>query len=107
MTHRVHPYAYRLGVIRTWRSRWFNRKDFVINLREDTLLREWLLERLRQSHLEAVEIERSPNVLHVIVKTSRPGFIIGRGGEGAEKLKNEIKKKIWKIQRRFGTPERN
>jgi small subunit ribosomal protein S3 len=94
-----------LGQIRTWKSRWFSRKDFITNLREDNLLRDWIEDKLRQSHLEAVEIERSTNTLHIIIKTSRPGLIIGRGGEGAEKLKNEIKKQIWKIRRRFGMPE--
>ncbi len=101
MTHRVHPYAFRLGILKPWKSRWFSAKKFSRNLREDTLLREWLLKHLRQSHIRDIEIERSPNTLHVIVKTSRPGFLIGRGGEGAEKLKEEIKKFLAGVTRRF------
>lgn len=101
MTHRVHPYIYRVGQIRNWKSRWFDSKKFSELLREDVLLRKWLENRLRQSHIEVVEIERSPNVLQVIIKTSRPGLLIGRGGEGAEKLKTEIKKVILGIRRRF------
>lgn len=101
MTHRVHPYVFRIGILTPWKSRWFNPKKFREYLREDTLLREWLEKKLRQSHIEVVEIERSPNIVHVIIKTSRPGILIGRGGEGAEKLKDEIKKHIVKTARRF------
>lgn len=101
MTHRVHPYIFRIKQLRPWKSRWFNRRDFQNYLREDTLLRLWLDKRLRQAHIETVEIERSPNVLHVLVKTSRPGILIGRGGEGAERLKDEIKRELQKISKRF------
>lgn len=101
MTHTVHPYIFRIGHLNAWKSRWFNNKKFRDYLREDTLLREWLQKRLRQSHILGVEIERSPNTMHVIVKTARPGILIGRGGEGAEKLKEEIKKRLFKIQKQF------
>lgn len=104
MTHRVHPYGFRIGIIKPWKSRWFSRKKFVENLREDTLLREWLSEKLRQSHIESIDIERSPNVLHIILKTSRPGFLIGRSGEGAEKLKREVTQFLAKVGRRFKAP---
>lgn len=103
MTHRVHPYVFRIGQIRPWKSRWFSTKKFQEYLREDTLTREWLQKKLRSAHIETVEIERSPNVTHIILKTSRPGILIGRGGEGAEKLKDEIKKKFLQISQRFGT----
>jgi len=76
-------------------------------LREDTLLRAHLKERLRQSHVELIEIERSPNIIQVIIKTSRPGILIGRSGEGAEKLKKEIAKYLHKLDQRFKkTPEK-
>lgn len=107
MTHRVHPYIFRIGELRPWKSRWFTRKKFQEYLREDSFVREWLDKKLRNAHIEAVEIERSPNVVHVIIKTSRPGVLIGRGGEGAERLKEEIKKRFFKIAKRFGTkPEK-
>ncbi len=74
---------------------------------EDSRLREWLEPKLAASHIEALEIERSPNVLHVIIKTARPGILIGRGGEGAERLKEDIKKQIAKAWKRFGiVPEK-
>lgn len=101
MTHRVHPYIFRIGQLTSWKSRWFHRKKFQDYLREDVLLREWMQKKLRQAHLDAVEIERSPNTMNIIIKTSRPGILIGRGGEGAEKLKADIVKELWRIAKRF------
>lgn len=104
MTHRVHPYIFRIGKTTAWKSRWLSRKQFVENLREDTLLRGWLMEKLRHGHIEVIEIERAPNALQVIIKTSRPGLLIGRSGEGAEKLKVDIQTRLLKIRRRFRIP---
>lgn len=110
MTHRVHPYVFRLGETTTWKSRWFNLKKFPVWLREDTLLREWLWRRLRGVHVSAIEIERSPTTLNLVIKTSRPGILIGRGGEGIEKLRKDIEAKLRAIGRRSGprvrAPER-
>src|SRR3989338_7680590 len=103
MTHRVHPYIFRIGRTTTWKSRWFDMKNLAGNLREDTILREWLDKKLRAAHVEKIEIERSPNLMHVIVRTSRPGILIGRGGTGAEDLKNQIKKKLFDVGKRFQT----
>lgn len=103
MTHRVHPYIFRIGQTTVWKSRWFNSKRFVQYLREDTLLREFLERRLKASHIERVEIERSPASIQVIVKTARPGILIGRGGEGAARLKQEIELFIARITRRWSS----
>ena len=90
MSHTVHPYAHRLGIIRDWRSRWFSRGNaYRRQLRVDVLLREYLEKRLKGFYVSAVEVERGTNTLRVIVKTTRPGMIIGRSGEGAVKLKND------------------
>jgi len=90
MTHTSHPYSMRLGIIRPWKSRWFSDKDYQKFLKEDVLLREYLEEKLRGMLVDAVEIERFPSALNVIIKTARPGLLIGRGGEGIEKLKKEV-----------------
>lgn len=100
MTHRVHPYIFRINQLTTWRSRWFSRKKFAEYLCEDTLLREWMTKKLRASHIDAIEMERSPGILSVIIKTSRPGTLIGRAGAGAEKLKQEIESYLAGIARR-------
>lgn len=91
MTHRVHPYAHRLTIIRDWQSRWFGKgAKYVEFLKADVLLREFLTKRLRGSYIDRVDIERGENFYKIIIRTSRPGMIIGRGGDGITKLKSEI-----------------
>ncbi|MDP3996207.1 MAG: 30S ribosomal protein S3 [bacterium] len=91
MSHTVHPYSHRLGIIRDWKSRWFGVKgkysDF---LKSDITIREYLDKRLRGLYISEVEIERSEKTLRIIIRTSRPGIIIGRSGEGAIKLRNDL-----------------
>lgn len=90
MTHKVHPYAHRLGLLTDWRSRWFGGRDnYQASLRTDVLVREFLEKKLRGMYVSAVEMERGANYWRVIVKTSRPGMVIGRSGEGATKLRQE------------------
>jgi small subunit ribosomal protein S3 len=94
MTHTVHPYAHRLGVIRDWKSRWFaaNPKQFRENVMIDTTIRRFLKKRLRGMYVTSVEIERTRQAIRILIKTSRPGLVIGRGGEGSQKLTKEITK---------------
>lgn len=94
MTHNVHPYVFRLGLIRDWKSRWFHRSQYAQFLKEDTLLREWLMKKLRNNFIESVDIERSPREFRITIHTPRPGLIIGRGGEGIERLKKEVDVKL-------------
>lgn len=91
MSHISHPYAMRIGILRTWKSRWFSDKEYRALLREDLAIRDFLQKRLRGTAVDSVEIERTPAVLSIVIKTARPGLLIGRGGEGAEKLKGEIR----------------
>ncbi len=91
MSKHVHPYSHRLGILRDWKSRWFTAdKKYREFLKCDVLLREFLTKKLRGMYVAGIEIERSEKNMRVIIKTSRPGMIIGRSGEGAVKLKNEI-----------------
>ncbi len=95
MTHRVHPYAHRLGVIRDWRSRWFAMGDkYKKALKADLMLREWLDVRMRGMFMAGVDIERGQKSMRIVIKTSRPGVIIGRNGEGSQKLRNDIIKML-------------
>lgn len=95
MSKTVHPYAHRLITLRDWRSRWFaDPKKYVAYLKGDVLIRQYLEKKLRGMYVSGIEIERSRKATRFIVKTSRPGLIIGRNGEGAAKLKEEILKKI-------------
>ena len=97
MTHTVHPYSHRLGILRDWKSRWFSPKgQYKINLRGDVLIREYLEKKLKGFFIADIEIERSAKALRVIISTSRPGMIIGRQGDGAEALRQELKKLLEK-----------
>ncbi len=91
MSHTVHPYAHRIGIIRGWKSRWFSMHSrFRKNLKCDVLVREWLEKKMRGQYIADIEMERGENNFRIIIKTSRPGMVIGRNGEGAVKLKNDI-----------------
>ncbi len=97
MSKIVNPFAHRLGIIRDWRHRWFAQGPaYVENLKGDILLRQYLLKMLRGMYIGGLEIERNRKTLRVVLKTSRPGVIIGRSGEGSVKLKNSIAKFLTK-----------
>lgn len=99
MTHIVHPYAHRLGIIRDWKSRWFGAKDdFKKFLKGDVLIRKFLDKRLHGSHIAGVEIERNAKTFRILIKTARPGMVIGRAGEGSVKLKNDILKEATRLK---------
>ena len=104
MSKVVHPFAHRLGIIRDWRHRWFaigpKYQEF---LKADILLREFLVRELRGMYIGGIELERGAKTLRVIIKTSRPGLIIGRSGEGSTKLKNKIVSFLRKYK--LGVPE--
>jgi small subunit ribosomal protein S3 len=93
MGQKVHPYGFRLGVTKTWRSRWFAKQDYAKLLREDLELKESLRTRLKAAGVSAVEVDRPGNKLRITIFTSRPGIIIGRKGAEIEKLKLDLAKK--------------
>ncbi|MBI1888364.1 MAG: 30S ribosomal protein S3 [Candidatus Spechtbacteria bacterium] len=99
MSHKVHPLAFRLGVHATWKSRWFDAKNYVGKLREDIASREFLTKKLRSSGLQNLEIERTQNKLLIVIHTSRPGLIIGRAGTGIETLQKEVQKVLESARR--------
>ncbi len=100
MTHVVHPYSHRLGIIRDWKSRWSGKdtKAYVDHLRADVLVRAWLTKRLRGMYISLIEMERSEKQYRIMIHTSRPGMIIGRGGDGIEKLRAALKKEMARLK---------
>ncbi len=96
MTHTVHPYAHRLGVIRNWKSRWFAKDDTTYreNLLIDLQLRRFFKKRLRGYYVTAIDIERTQKTLRITIATARPGMVIGRGGENSVKLQKEVEQKV-------------
>lgn len=93
MGQKVHPYGFRLGVTKTWRSRWFAKQDYSRLLEEDMNLKESLRGRLKAAGVSSVEVDRPGNKLRVTIRTSRPGIIIGRKGAEIEKLKTDLAQK--------------
>jgi small subunit ribosomal protein S3 len=93
MGQKVHPYGFRIGFNKTWRSRWYAEKKYAELLHEDLRLRADLKRRLGGAGVSAIEIERAANKLKVNILTSRPGIIIGRKGAEVDRLKEEIRKR--------------
>ncbi len=99
MSKIVHPYAHRLTILRDWKSHWFaDAGKYREYLRGDVLLREYLEKKLRGQYVSSIEIERNQKTTRFTLRTSRPGLIIGRSGEGAAKLKSDILKKMDKLK---------
>ncbi len=93
MGQKTHPYGFRLGYNKTWRSRWFARREYADLLHEDVELRDRLKKRLASAGVSSIEIERAANKLVIRIYTARPGIIIGRKGSEIDKLKNEIQQR--------------
>ena len=90
MGHKVHPVGFRLGVIKTWKSRWFATKDYATFLHEDLRLRKVVKEKLFHAGVGKVDVERAGNRIKVNIHTARPGIIIGKKGIEVDKLKKEL-----------------
>ncbi|MGH9717721.1 MAG: 30S ribosomal protein S3 [Candidatus Acidiferrales bacterium] len=93
MGQKTHPYGFRLGYNKGWRSRWFAKKEYADLLHEDVVLRRQLKERLKSAGVDSIDVERAANKLVVRIYTARPGIIIGRKGSEIDKLKNEVQKR--------------
>ncbi len=92
MGQKVHPIGFRIGVIRTWSSRWYEQKNYAKWLHEDIRIREHVKKALGHAGISSVEIERAANKVRVNVHTARPGIVIGKRGAGVEQAKKELQK---------------
>lgn len=90
MGQKVHPYGFRLGYTKPWRSRWFAKQGYATLLHEDLKLKDELRRRLKAAGISSIEIDRPGNRLRLTIRTARPGIIIGRRGSEIEKLKQEL-----------------
>ncbi len=90
MGQKTHPYGFRLGIIKPWRSRWFARRDFAELLQEDDLVRKYLRTRLAHAAVADVHVERKPGKATVTIFTGRPGVVIGKRGAEVDKLRDEL-----------------
>ncbi len=92
MGHKVHPYGFRIGIIRDWKAKWFNEKHYMETLHDDLKLRKEIKYRLREGAVARVELDRQGNDIIVTIFTARPGIVIGRGGQRAEELRAQLEK---------------
>jgi small subunit ribosomal protein S3 len=92
MGNKINPVILRTGITNTWRSKWFSKKEFKENLKQDILIRGDVMKKWRSSAIADVVIERFATKIKIIIKTARPGVLIGRGGSGAEDVTKYIKK---------------
>jgi small subunit ribosomal protein S3 len=95
MGHKVNPKSLRIGITTNWRSRWFGKKDYKQCLKEDILMRRLVMQRWKNAGIADVEIERSSGTIKLIIRTSRPGVLIGRGGSGIEDISKILKKEFY------------
>jgi small subunit ribosomal protein S3 len=95
MGHKAHPHSLRIGITTGWKSRWFATKAFAAQLQEDIQIRHAIQKKWKSAAIADVEIERGANEVKVIIKTSRPGVLIGRGGSGIEDISVFLKKSFF------------
>ncbi len=96
MGQKVHPYGFRLGVIKDWRSRWYDEKRYTDLLHEDVEIRRLIHSTYEEAGISTVEIERKANEVTVTIHTSRPGIVIGRGGQRVDELRVLLENKTGK-----------
>jgi len=100
MTHKTHPKILRIGINEDWLSKGFYRKKFPQFLEEDFKIRSFLTKKFPKTTIKDIEIERGATFLKIIIKTPKPAFIIGRAGDEVKKLKKEIEKLIFQLQKK-------
>ena len=109
MGHKVHPYGFRLGIIKDWRARWYDSKHYTELVGEDLEIRRIIRSAYREAGVSLVEIERKANEVTVTIHTSRPGIVIGRGGQRVDEVRALLEKKTGKRVRlnilEIGQPE--
>lgn len=99
MGHKINPQGLRIGITNTWRSKWFNKKEYSQLLKQDINLRDGIMQKWKTSAIADVEIIRSASAVKLIIKTARPGVLIGRGGNGIEEIQKYIKNNYLKNQK--------
>jgi small subunit ribosomal protein S3 len=89
---KVHPIGFRLGIVKTWDSKWYEEKNYATWLHEDIAIREFVKKSLGHAGVSKVEIERAANKVKVNVHTARPGIVIGKRGAGIETIKKDLQR---------------
>ena len=98
MGHKVHPKIHRTQVIYTWDSRWFSKNNYAEFAQQDLLIREYLLKKFKDAGIDSMSVERAPKSVNVTILSAKPGFIIGRSGEGLNEVRKHIERSILKMK---------
>jgi small subunit ribosomal protein S3 len=96
MGHKVHPVGFRLGIIKTWESKWYSDRHFVTYLQEDLRVRKAIRSMYPEAGVSLVEIDRQANNVSLTIHTARPGILIGRGGQRVDEMRKSLEKLIFK-----------
>jgi len=100
MGNKINPIGFRLGITQDWKSKWFSqKKEYKTNLRQDIEIRQDIAKKWKAALISEVEIVRSAKMIKIIIKTARPGVLIGRGGSGIEEVKSYIHTKFFNKSR--------
>lgn len=99
MGHKVNPVGLRIGITKAWKSKWFNKREYRKNFKEDIEVREAIAKKWKNALISEVEVERSAAMIKFIIKTARPGVLIGRGGSGIADIQSFIKTNFLKNQK--------
>ncbi len=94
MGHKVHPKIHRMQVIYSWDSKWFSKDKYAKYAKQDIHIREFLMKKFKDAHIDAIGIERGPKNMKITIYAAKPGFIIGRGGQGLEMVRKHIERKF-------------
>lgn len=97
MGHKVHPKIHRTGILFPWTSRWVSKRNYSEYLQQDIGIREYLMKRFLDAHIDCVYVERSPKNITVTIYVAKPGVIIGRGGQGLNDLRKDLERKFLKM----------
>src|SRR4030042_2232863 len=99
MGQKVNPRGLRIGITTNWKSRWYSKKEYPKQLREDFGIRRMIEDQRRNAAVGSGDVERSAGLVRVIIRTARPGVIIGRGGTGIEDIRKMVKAKFFKTRK--------
>ncbi len=91
MGQKTHPVGFRLGIVKSWNSSWFDEKDYAVKLGEDLQLRKYIRSRLEKASVSKIEIERTAKRVILTIHTARPGIVIGKKGSEVDKLREELR----------------
>ncbi|PKL74522.1 MAG: 30S ribosomal protein S3, partial [Candidatus Melainabacteria bacterium HGW-Melainabacteria-1] len=90
MGQKVHPYGFRLGITKPWKSRWYARKNYPDLIQEDRKIRQIIRKQLAAAGIADIEVERKSNNVEVTIFTAKPGMVVGRGGKNIEELRQKL-----------------